>query len=134
MSETIWVSLEMPVPEAKNTVSSFSKFVRKKAEIERARRAKAKKKQGIVAGLGPVFEKYKIGRAFLFGSVLRGSSHGTSDIDLYVEEVSAEDYWALWRSLEEAAQHPIDLYCQLDDPVFVDKVRKRGKVIYESGH
>jgi predicted nucleotidyltransferase len=128
------MSLETPFPEPNSAASLFSKFIRKRTEMERARRAEALKKQGIVASLDQVLEKYKIRKAFLFGSVLRGSTHLSSDIDLYVEEVSAGDYWTLWRELEEAAQLSIDLYCQLDDPVFVKKIKKRGRLIYESGH
>lgn len=128
------MSLEKPFVEPNSAAGLFSKFIRKRAEIESARRSSAQKKQEIVAGLGQVFEKYKIRKAFLFGSVLRGSTHSSSDIDLYVEEVSAGDYWTLWRELEEAAQHSIDLYCQLDDPAFVKKIKNRGRLIYESGH
>ena len=125
--------MEMSITEA-NAVTPFSKFIRKKAEMERARRAEARKKERIVASLSQVFEKYNVRKALLFGSVSRGSSCASSDIDLYVEDVSAEVYWALWHDLEEGAKHSIDLYCQLDDPVFVQKIKKRGKLIYESGH
>ena len=126
--------MEMPITEANNAVSPFSEFVRKRAKMEQIRWSEARRKQVIVAGLGPIFEKYKIRKAFLFGSVSRGSSHFSSDIDVYVEPVTGEDYWALWRDLEEASNHSIDLYCQLDDPVFVKKIKKRGNLIYESGH
>jgi predicted nucleotidyltransferase len=54
-----------------------------------------------------------------------------SDIDIYVEDLEAKRYWDLWRELEELANQPVDLYCQLDDPVFVEKIKKRGELIYE---
>jgi len=126
--------LETYVPESHSTYSPFAGFVRKRRQLLQSRRAEAKKKERIVAGLSALFEKYKIRKAFLFGSVLRGSSCVSSDIDLYVEEVTGKDYWALWRDLEETANQPIDLYCQLDDPVFVRKIKQRGKLIYESGY
>lgn len=87
-----------------------------------------------VEALWPLFDKYQLSRVFVFGSVSRGLSGVSSDIDLYVEEVSGEDYWKLRHELEEEAGHSIDLYCQLDDPVFVQKIKERGKLVYESGH
>lgn len=45
-------------------------------------------------------------RAYLFGSVLRpGDMRSTSDVDVAVEgSLKAEDYFALWRELERAAE------------------------------
>ena len=39
----------------------------------------------------------------------------------------------MWHDLEELADHPVDLYCQFDDPVFVEKIKKRGELVYEGG-
>lgn len=112
----------------------FSGFIRKREKLAELRRAEAEKRKAKVEAFRPVFGRYDIKRAFMFGSVLRGNSTISSDIDLYVEDVSAKDYWKLWRELEETAGRPVDLYCQLDDPVFVQKIRERGKLVYESGH
>lgn len=85
----------------------------------------------IVDKLKRVFEKYGIKRAFLFGSVLDQLCMPHSDIDIYVEDIEGKKYWDLWRDLEELANQPVDLYCQLDDPVFVEKIKNRGELIYE---
>lgn len=79
-----------------------------------------------------VFEKYEIRKAFLFGSIQRNSCLPDADIDIYVEELKNEKYWEMLHDLEELANQPIDLYCQLDDPVFIAKVKNRGELVYES--
>lgn len=75
-----------------------------------------------------------IRRAYLFGSVLRpGALRSTSDIDVAIEgRLDAEEYFALWRELEQAVRGwPIDLV-ELDrDLPFAARVRKQGEVIYE---
>lgn len=80
----------------------------------------------------PRFPQVK--RVYLFGSVLRtGALRATSDIDIAVEgNLSAEDYFALWRELEHRVTHwPIELV-ELDRDVrFAASVRERGMVIYE---
>ncbi|MBW2286163.1 MAG: nucleotidyltransferase domain-containing protein, partial [Deltaproteobacteria bacterium] len=62
--------------------------------------------------------------AYIFGSVATGSCSPGSDIDLYVEDIRPEMFWALWRDLEMRADQPVDLYCQLDDPVFVSIIKE----------
>ncbi|MBW1820114.1 MAG: nucleotidyltransferase domain-containing protein [Deltaproteobacteria bacterium] len=69
--------------------------------------------------------------AYIFGSVATGSCSPKSDIDLYVETVRPEDFWALRRDLEMRADQSIDLYCQRDDLVFVSKIKERDELIYE---
>lgn len=72
-------------------------------------------------------------RAYLFGSVTRPGDMGRrSDVDVAVEgKLSAEDYFALWRALEEASGEPIDLVELTDDLPFASRVRESGEVIYE---
>jgi len=75
-----------------------------------------------------------IRRAYLFGSVLRpGALRSTSDIDVAIEgRLEAEEYFALWRQLEQAVvSWPVDLV-ELDQEVpFAARVREQGEVIYE---
>ncbi len=72
-------------------------------------------------------------RAYLFGSVTRPGEMGRrSDVDVAVEgKLGAEDYFALWRALEEASGEPIDLVELTDDLPFASRVRESGEVIYE---
>ncbi len=79
-----------------------------------------------------VFKKYGIRKAVLFGSVAKGRCRKTSDIDLLVIPLETQLFWQCRRELEQATQYPVDLYTQIDDPVFVKKILKRGEVIYEA--
>jgi predicted nucleotidyltransferase len=74
-------------------------------------------------------------RVYLFGSVLRpGALRSTSDVDVAIEGgLGAEEYFALWRELEQAAPGwLIDLVDLGRDVHFADLVRERGELIY--GH
>ena len=79
----------------------------------------------------PIFRKYRIKRAMLFGSIIQNNWQEESDIDLYVERLSNGDFWAFSRELEEAINIPIDIYTDTDDIVLINKVIDRGEVIYE---
>jgi len=110
----------------------FSGFLRRRREIARHAAMEAARKRGSLEGLAPLFRKYHISRAFLFGSIRAGSCRKDSDIDLYVEGVDPESYWDLWREIEQHSGQTVDLYCDRDDPRFVQRVRERGELIYEA--
>ncbi|MBC7225959.1 MAG: nucleotidyltransferase domain-containing protein [Thermoflexales bacterium] len=81
-----------------------------------------------------VFPRFPaVRRAHLFGSVTRPGEMGRrSDVDVAVEgKLSAEDYFALWRALEEATGQPVDLVELTDDVPFARRVRESGEVVYE---
>jgi uncharacterized protein len=78
----------------------------------------------------PVFRAHGVRIAYLFGSVADGTAGPASDVDLLVIPVKAAAYWPLRRDLEAALGHPLDLYTQDDDPVFVRKVMERGELVY----
>jgi predicted nucleotidyltransferase len=78
----------------------------------------------------PVLRAHGVERAWLFGSLARGTAHARSDVDLLVLGVGAGDYWELRHDLERALERPLDLITQDDDPVFVAKARARGVQIY----
>ena len=113
--------------------SPFSEFIKRRQEELRFRYREAKSKRNIVNNFRSIFIKYSIKKAYLFGSILNQSCRPESDIDLYVEDLESDKYWEMWRDLEELANQPVDLYYQHDDSVFVEKVKKRGELIYESG-
>ena len=96
---------------------------------EQSARADTYKCQFLQKGL-PVLKKYNIQGVYLFGSVATGRCRRRSDIDLYVYPLEAKQYWSFRHELEEAMQLPIDLYTDSDDPVFVQKIVKRGVKIY----
>ncbi len=78
-----------------------------------------------------VFEKYGIRRAILFGSVAENRCCENSDIDIFVEPLSAEKFWTFRREFEEELDAPIDLYTDTDEGAFVKKIAERGVVVYE---
>ncbi len=74
-------------------------------------------------------------RAYLFGSLVRpGDMQPSADIDIAVEgSLTATDFFALWRALEEAAKGwDIDLVELKDHEVPTNAdLEERGIVIYE---
>lgn len=119
----------MPKPES---YPVFSAFVRYKKEQACKAKLIARSKQKLLQQLIPLFCKYKLSHVYIFGSVLDGACRKDSDIDLYVEDIHPELYWELWKELEEQTEGPIDLYCQRDNPVFIQKIKDRGRLIYEA--
>lgn len=60
----------------------------------------------------PIFKKYGVKRARLFGSVAKGSARPESDVDILIEFSRPTDGWTyagLARELEEALARPVDL-------------------------
>jgi len=86
----------------------------------------------LIAKGKPLFRKYGIDRAVLFGSVSGGYCRKHSDIDLFVHPLTADSFWEFRREIEDALEMPVDLYTDSDDPVFIQKVIARGEVIYDS--
>jgi len=72
-------------------------------------------------------------RVFLFGSVIRENAfRADSDVDLGIEGLGVEDYFAIWRAIEEAAPDwVIDVRDITQPSLFADRVRAAGKLIYE---
>lgn len=70
--------------------------------------------------------------AYLFGSILRASAfRPDSDIDIAVENCSAEDYFALWHDLEDALPDwPVDLRDLPANTSFTRQVYQTGEKIY----
>lgn len=109
----------------------FEKWLIRIEKKKEKRRLEAQRRKDILPVFYEVLGRYGVQRAYIFGSVVHGvCSHG-SDIDLYVEEVSGEQFWALRRDLEEVSGFSVDLHDQSDDPDFVSKIKKRGEIFYE---
>ena len=121
----------MAIQESKSS-PRFNGFVRQKKERADKAVLMARKKQVLLKDLIPLFRKYKLTRVYIFGSVLSGACRKDSDIDLYVESIEPEMYWELWKELEEKTDESIDLFCQRDDPIFIQKIIERGRLIYEA--
>jgi len=60
----------------------------------------------------PIFKKYGVKRAQLFGSVVKGTAQENSDVDILVSFTQPTDGWTfarLARELEEALARTVDL-------------------------
>jgi predicted nucleotidyltransferase len=106
---------------------------------ESLRRIEAEKQRNIALGkakevIQAVLPRYvSIQRAYLFGSVTRpGGFYSYSDIDIAVDCVSPDDYWAIWRDLErQLPGWAVDFRVMADDPVFASMVETTGSLVYE---
>ncbi len=117
-------------------IAAARENLRRRRETEyRTREARRQKALRALREAAPrVFPRFAaVRRAYLFGSVTRpGEMEAQSDVDVAVEgKLSAEDYFALWRALEEASGEPIDLVELTDDLPFARRVRESGEVLYE---
>lgn len=109
---------------------------------ERRREAALKAMRAAIHAVSPRFPGVR--RVYLFGSVLRpGVWRSSSDTDVAVEgRLNAQEYFAFWRELEQAAPDWLVDLVELDrDLRFATLVRERGELIYgcsspdaESGH
>ena len=103
------------------------------------RHAEAEKQRNIAFGkakevIQAVLPRYiSIQRAYLFGSVTRpGGFYSYSDIDVAVDRVSPDDYWATWRDLErQLPGWTVDFRVMADDPVFASMVENAGSLVYK---
>ena len=79
----------------------------------------------------PIFLKYGIEKAVIFGSIVDGRHTSMSDIDLFVQYLANERFFDFKRELEDALNIPVDLHTDKDDSSFIKKIMSRGEVIYE---
>ena len=87
----------------------------------------------------PVFEKYGVTSAYIFGSYARGEATQNSDIDLFIDASNIKGLFmlsALYEELKEALEKDIDLVTMNSlkyntDDDFVQNVRKDSVLLYE---
>ena len=79
----------------------------------------------------PLFIKFGVKKAVLFGSVVEERAGESSDIDILVLPLPNNQYWRCRHELGQAVNYPVDLYTQDDDQKFVSKILALGEVIYE---
>jgi predicted nucleotidyltransferase len=78
--------------------------------------------------IGPIAEKYKLPRVYLFGSYARGDATDDSDVDVLIVRkgsviVSLFDLGALYNDLDESLEKAIDLVTE--EALFQDGVKDR---------
>lgn len=85
--------------------------------------------------LNPVFMRYGVKRAVLFGSVAKGTNTESSDIDILVESgLHGFKFLGLLEDVKSAVGSEVDLLdvSHIEKGSSVDKeIRKTGRVIYE---
>lgn len=92
-----------------------------------------KAKKAVLATAPAIITQYPSVKAgYLFGSILRpGAFRPDSDIDIAIEGGTAEDYFALWRDLQEALPDwLIDLRDLPPHTQFTQRVYETGEKIY----
>ena len=111
---------------------SLEKLKHRRAAMRRERRIRSERVKSLLLERGiSVFRKYGISKVVVFGSVSDGTPDTLSDVDLLVMPLKNIHYWDFRHELEEEVDLPIDLYTDLDDADFVDKILDRGETIYE---
>jgi predicted nucleotidyltransferase len=98
----------------------------------------------LASQLQPIFEKHRILRAIVFGSLARGEASRHSDLDLIVVQATdkrfLDRYDDLLREIAQAVPgRDVDLLIytpqeldQMVDRPFIARALREGKVIYES--
>jgi predicted nucleotidyltransferase len=99
---------------------------------------RASARQALRAAANAVFPRFPgVHRAYLFGSVLYpGAFRSSSDVDVAVEgQLSAEEFFAVWRELEQAAAGWLIDLVELDKDVhFLRRVREKGELVYQTAY
>ena len=90
--------------------------------------------ESIKENLIPVFGRYNIKRAVLFGSYAKGTATERSDIDIYVDSgLRGLKFFGLLEDVTEALQKPVDLIdrSQIEKGSKVmSEIKKTGVLIY----
>jgi predicted nucleotidyltransferase len=78
-----------------------------------------------------VFKKFQVNKVVLYGSVLEYNMREHSDIDILVDYLPPEIFFAFQCQLEELLNVPVDVHTMDEDEKFTRKVLERGEIIYE---
>ena len=78
-------------------------------------------------------QNFKIKKIILFGSLVKGNFSETSDIDLAVEGIPPQDYFAVLAKINGMSDRLIDLKpIESLDPHFLKRVLETGDCLYAS--
>jgi predicted nucleotidyltransferase len=80
--------------------------------------------------------RFGAGRVFLFGSCVERTEQNAGDIDIAVEGLSKNDYWAFWRYLlwaDALGGKAVDVVRVEDDSFLVPLILDEGMEIYAKG-
>jgi len=108
---------------------SLEKKWRREKE-QRITRSKGARDRLILLGQS-IFEEFNIKKVILFGSVLENRMSVSSDIDILVTPLTADQFFNFQCRLEDMLNLTVDLHTMDEDSEFIEKIIKRGEVIYE---
>lgn len=85
--------------------------------------------------LTPIFDRYGISRAVLFGSVAKGTATAKSDLDLLVDnKLRGLKFVGFMEDIRQAAGMPVDVFdvSHIEQGSLIDReIRSTGVTIYE---
>ncbi len=112
---------------------SFEKLKEKWDADRREREEESQRVKSIILTDGKeIFARHGLKRVVLYGSYQEGRAGRRSDLDILVNEIDPETYFALARELEELTGKKVDLRTENTDPAFTKKIMERGEVIYDA--
>jgi predicted nucleotidyltransferase len=110
--------------------SSWS--AREAAEREMNRERNADAMQKLLAAVPVLTERFSgIKKIVLFGSLAEVFFRRDSDIDLFIADLSGEEYYEAKRTLEDITRLDVDLYYQNDRVEWIERIERKGKIIYK---
>ena len=85
--------------------------------------------------LAPVFDRYQVSKAVVFGSVAKGTADDQSDLDILVDShLHGFKFCGLMEAIREAVDMPVDVldvtHIEADSPIDRE-IRRTGVTIYE---
>jgi predicted nucleotidyltransferase len=81
---------------------------------------------------GPeIFKKFQLKKVILYGSVLEERMGEMSDVDLLVDYLPPDKFFAFQCLMEEVLNIPVDVHTMDEDAAFTNRVLQQGEVIYE---
>jgi predicted nucleotidyltransferase len=70
-----------------------------------------------------------ITRVIVFGSLARGELQSASDIDIYIQGLPVNAYWATKARFARQTGRDVDLLTEADDPQFIELAFQDGCVV-----
>jgi predicted nucleotidyltransferase len=111
----------------------MARFVARRAQAREARVAafRARAAQALPELVGLLVAR-GAQRVWLFGSLVWGEAHESSDIDLAVEGLPGEDLWRAQGALLATAPCGVDL-ARIEEvpPTLSSRIRTAGRLLYE---
>ena len=114
-------------------MNPYAEFLLKKERNERAERCRLsertiKRMKAIAPELIHRFPGIR--SVIVFGSAAGRRMTEESDVDVYIEPVTASQYWGIMSMLHHCFGRDVDVLTQNDDPFLIEEIKRSGEVIY----